>query len=408
MMTARPFGRLFGSYNRARGDELTAIERELYLLGVPTWRDTRDVPFGHTPTEIERAIKDPATSGALLLLTPEIAASPYVLDLEVPEIFARVRRDPTFMIVPIAAGGLSYEEATVLVQGRTGSEPLDQWNIHRVENDPLTANDARAIALRVLRQRLRIIMNGSGFSPLPINVCTRDAPAFRSDEFALALDHRSAFALDATASATSDVVDALRTLRQEISSINPLAWLEISGQVHLSHALALGAIFVATSGLRLTWIQNRAGYPSERWELLAAEPSSIPLVNVRRGLPRSHGVALVVSISDSAERAFSTVYGAHGPFGATAFVDARSMAPLTPATASVVAHRVAAAAREARALVPECGDLHVFYAGPAGLALMIGQLLTTFDGLVTYEYAADRYMASLRVSRASTALGIVT
>ena len=110
-----PLGSVFISYRRSparpAGNAEAALVRDaLRRAGVPTWRDLDDLTYEPTENALVAAIKDPTLSGAILLITPEVATSPVVRRVEAPHIFTRYRSEGGFWVLPVLIG-LDYGDA---------------------------------------------------------------------------------------------------------------------------------------------------------------------------------------------------------------------------------------------------------------------------------------------------------
>ena len=81
-----PLGRSFLSYKRDRSEEAELLIAAQHDLGIPTWRDVDDLGGVPTEDQITAVLRDPETANAILWLTPEVASSLMVRDVEAPEI----------------------------------------------------------------------------------------------------------------------------------------------------------------------------------------------------------------------------------------------------------------------------------------------------------------------------------
>src|SRR5947209_1738022 len=145
----------FLSYRRTHFREATMIIEAQRSLGIPTWQDTTDLPETLTESELRQIIRSPEVSNAVLLLTPDVNDSPIIRDVEFPEILARVEQDKEFFIIPVLAGGLDYPASGDLLKSRSSVQNLRDWNLKKIQNDPLTYMDACNIAERVLSRRIQ-------------------------------------------------------------------------------------------------------------------------------------------------------------------------------------------------------------------------------------------------------------
>ena len=152
-----PTGRSFLSYRRSRSEEgarLIASQRE---RGIPTWRDVDDLNTEPTETELRKILRDDNIANAVLWISPETADSPMIRNVEAPIAFERHARDDGFFVVPIAAGGLGYQEAAVAIRNSVSLSNVANWNMIKLEDDPATDPDIAMVANQVLKQRLQAI-----------------------------------------------------------------------------------------------------------------------------------------------------------------------------------------------------------------------------------------------------------
>ena len=86
-----------------------------------------------------------------------------------------------FFVVPVAAGGLGYEEVTRVAGTYLGVHDLGQWNVRKVASDPISAKDAAGVARQVLKRRVQEISKRlPAGEPLRLVLNTRKKPAFES------------------------------------------------------------------------------------------------------------------------------------------------------------------------------------------------------------------------------------
>jgi hypothetical protein len=108
-------------------------------------------------------------------------------------------------------------------------------------------------------------------------------------------------------------------------------------------------------------------------------------------------LAALVSVADDVTTAFNASRAALPPFRAIVSVTKTDGASARPphrlassGEAVDIAGKVRDAIRSARAQYPPIETVHLFMAVPAGLAMLIGQLLNTLV-VHTYELVGDRY-----------------
>ena len=105
-------GPVFLSYRHSDGAELAqALAWALRSAGVPVWLDRSDLPPGGTERRLEEAMQS-GLSGAVLLVTPNIAASSVVKEIELPHLL-RLEAEGAFTLsiastIEAETGGLDY------------------------------------------------------------------------------------------------------------------------------------------------------------------------------------------------------------------------------------------------------------------------------------------------------------
>lgn len=382
-------GRSFLSYKRERMAEARHLVRAQQLLGIPTFQDIANLDHGPTEDTLRKVLASPEIAGGVLLLTPEVADSPMIHNVEVPLLLARRRREDGFILIGLVAGGLTYNDVTGLFPNGLGTEDLRGWNLEKIDNDPLTFSDAQAMAMLVLQERLDSIASVSS-GPFQVSLNTRDRPAF-DPAFTLRLDWSPEFdAGDVTPEWWAEaLLPALRTVSKALVPLARDRGLVLSGFLSLPAAVALGAAFVETSGVSVDWRQ--AGQPADLpWSLAAADDAVDVAVTVRAGDVRADDLAVLVSLTDDVEQPFGVARSMLPAFRSLIHVAARVL-PLqisSPGEAVAIARLIRDAIRQARRQYLATGTVHFFMAVPAGVAVLLGQLLNTLDSVQTYDYRA--------------------
>lgn len=391
-----PTGRTFISYRRSRLAEVERLVRALREVGVPTWRDVDDLAHAPTGEELERTLADPATASAVLWLTPEVADSPTIRNLEAPRIVERAARGDGFYAVPVAAGGLGYEEAGALVRDRLGVHDLGGWNLLRMEGDPAGDDELREVARRVLDHRVRAVCAAEAPEE-PFRLRIRNwTGADPHAGFGLSLDWSHCFG-ERYCRDPSDwekvLLPALRAVKGALDRHARVRTVEASGRPSLSTAFVLGRAFLAVGELRLAWRQEPA---NQRWTL-SAEPGDQPLeVSIRAARPDGEALAVLLSLVDDVETGFGATaaelptFSAHVRIRPPGAFERSTLG--TPGEALAVAQATIAAVRRARCVYP-AKEIHLFAAIPAGLAVLLGQLANTLPAVHVHEHdpATGRY-----------------
>jgi SMODS-associated and fused to various effectors sensor domain len=229
----------------------------------------------------------------------------------------------------------------------------------------------------------RTILCASAYS------CARALP-FESG-VALALDWSARFAeKEAAADVWTDaLLPALDRVANAIRRHAPSRSIEAFGIPTLPAAAALGCAFLSTSGLRAAWRQMMPGQPEQLWALSAVRENSGFTSRITAKSAGARDVAVLVSVADDIEPVFASHLKNLPPLRAVVHITRQGNFPhliASPGQAADVAHVVQDGMRTVRRDYGNIGTVHLFMAVPAGLAVLIGQLLNTFGAIQTYEH----------------------
>lgn len=373
----------------------------LHDVGVPTWQDITNLRAEPAEDELRRVLDDPLTASALLWITPEVVGSTIILKVEMPEIIERRRADDGFFVQPVAADGLDYDSAARIASEHLGVDDLATWNLEKVNADPIEAADAAHIAELVLRRRLSEIVRTLGpGDPVRVTLNTRATAPFLAGT-ALALDWHVRFDGRVASAETWDdrLLPAITTVAATIRELAPGRLTVASGLLAIPAAVALGAAFLAPGGTDMGWQQRKVGRPDQLWSLGADRETSSVDIDEVSGDPSSQDMAVVVSINHDAEEAlkrsepdvprFRGYVRLRGAGGGPADLE-------VPGQALDAVLRLIDAVGTARRRWRDIRRTHLFIAGPAGFAIMVGQLLNGLGPIQTYEHlpndAVGRYV----------------
>lgn len=384
-------GRSFLSYRRLCRDEAKLLVQAQHDHGIPTWLDVNNLATAPTEDELRRVLADPSTASAVLFITPEVEASPIIRNVEVAQIIRRAEAGDGFFVVPLAAGGLDYAKAAEATSNHLSAQSLSDWNMQKVSGDTITSGTAAEVAHRVLVQRLQAIHRQLPQGErLRLGFFVRKPPPF-TPGIALALDWSSHFGEKETTPAVwqTTLVPALECIASTIRQHAPGREVEAFGLPTLPAAAALGSAFLSTGGLRLTWRQFMPDRTEQPWSLSQARVDTgfRPALSAKDASARD--IAVLVSVADNTEPVFAAYQNKLSSLRAVVHISKSSSYPhrlSSPGEAADVAYAVQDGMRQARRDYGDIGTVHLFMAVPAGLAVMIGQLLNTFGSVQTYEH----------------------
>jgi hypothetical protein len=395
-MATDPTGSSFLSYRRSRHQEARLLIQAQHDLGIPTWQDIQDLPTGQAETEIREALDNPATANGLLWLTPEVEQSDMIRQVEAPGLVRRHQANDGFFLLPVVAGGLTYNDATRIAGPLLAGANLADWNLQLIPSDPVTPQEATQVATQILRHRLGVIHRQlPPDQPLQVLVTTFDRPP-KQPGHALVLDWTRRFDQPRGRGADPAIWERvlLPALDQVVATIlaaTPGRPVVAGGKLPISAAVAVGVAFLVQRGQQLSWAQQIPGSGEQLWSLhTASEPSGFTF-QLREGTVTGQDLAVLVSVSDDVTNAFGRFHAAHGarsPFRGVLDVGHPAPPPhrLSAGQATDVADLVARGLRAARQRYPTITGVHLFMAVPVGLAVMIGQHLNTLGTVQTYDF----------------------
>ncbi len=391
--TTDPTGKCFISYRRSHLDEVRLLVAALHDHGVTTWQDLSDLDEEPLEPALRAVLSDSSTASGILWITPDVADSAVITGIEIPEMTIRAERGDAFYLIPVAAGGLDYASASRTALTRTTLSDFGTWNIIRVDHDPISEGDAATIARRALARRVAAVHGAvPAGTPLAIDVYTR-GPATPSPDAALTIDFTHRFrrrhaSMDAW---QAHILPAFDSIVDATAGRAPGRPLQFRGLVGLPTAIALGTMVLAPRAVSAAWIQRTPGRAPVAYSLAGDRRPSGFHVALHDHRADAVDLAVLINVSENTIPAVRATVGLP-EFRGRVHADPPGAHPhLFPdaAEATDLAYEVISAMRMARSRYGRMGDVHLFIAGPVGLAFLLGQLLNTFGTIRTYEHVSD-------------------
>jgi len=386
-------GRFFISYRRGqqREAEVDRLSLAMAIRGIPSWVDRRDLAMRPTIEELEKILASSETAGAVLYMTSDILAdsegeaSSIIRKIEAPRIVERARRDDRFVAIVLIAPDLTYEDGPRIYGTGVDLAFLPGRNSIRVPAEGLSGAQASTVSAKILRERLNAVKGAlEPNDPLRISLYTRVAAPI-DGTISLPLDWSSQFNGRHCDQARWDnlllpaLKDVMSEVRREVSGREIVG----SGQLGIPAAIALGETFSSTSGLNLIWMQTYLG-KTEPWRLgPKLADSGIRVTTSPRNL-KGTDIALLISVTQDVAPEVNEFLSSLPGLAAIVRVETERT-ELSAEAASTLAQEARAALIKARAEYRASGVIHVFLAGPVGLAVLVGQQLNTFAAIQTYE-----------------------
>ena len=405
-----PRGPVFLSYRRSDGADLAlALAWALRVSGVPVWLDRSDLPPGDTERRLEEAMQS-GLSGAVLVVTPDIAASSVVREIELPHLL-QMEAGGAFTLsiastIEAEAGGLDYSAPDRLLS-RAESD------LKGLRQDPaLTSRDIANIARSHCHQRmaaLRAAIQSAG-QVIDIDLQTRIVPSAIGPYGDLVVRLRPPTSGDRRPHRQG--LEDLRLFLGDLPHLLEIAGARharVSGGAHLSVAFALGAALPTT----LTGNVDAVDTAGHAWSVSDNAPApgaSTRLLEIMDRSPREaakgDAVVYVDLLPTRSDPAFDRLVEARTGRLACAF-HIRPVADgnLLPEDAGTIVAEASHAIRQA-ASRSETSEVHLLLRCPWTVALLLGRTLNTIR-VSLYEWedgpddcgslVAPRYLPSLVV-----------
>lgn len=386
-------GRVFISSAPTQQTEARLIAAALKDRGIPLWEEALALDKQFIEERIKEVLYSPGTAGGLLALTQQAGDSSQVKEVELPRIIERAKRGRNFFVV--AAKFRDFDSRQLNLPGRG-------LTFHSVNRKSAGPEEAAEIARLVLAQRIAAIHTSlPPDRPLRLELYTKTPPPFKAGT-ALLVDwnHRFTGRFAAAKDWDECLLPALRDIAHTIGAAAPGRVVEADGRPSLPALTALGACFLQPLDIKIGWWQHTPGRQDQLWTIdTPREPSGFTVqINAHR--PEGADLAVLVSAvpSNNVEPAFESTPDLP-PFRAIVRIwkaPPQEQELANAGQAAGLAWEVRNAIMEARMSHPRIRCVHLFMAAPAGLAMMVGQLLNRAGPVQTYEHEAgeggDRYL----------------
>lgn len=395
-MTTRvkPLGPTFLSYRESDGQHhAESLAWALRAAGVPVWHDETDLPPGDTRQRLQEALAS-GLSGAVLVVTPGLADSSVVRDIEVPALRA-LAADSAFSFAiastvedPGRPGHLDFTAPDRLLG--LPADSLRAFKQYRISAD--TGTIPRELARRRMRVHREL-----GQAALEINLQTRLEPHAEVSGSGLVVRTRPpANGRRAPAAAIwTPLREFLRDLPQ-LAEASGAERLLVRGGAHLSVAFALGAALPTTAG----WPVSVEGSDRRPWDDVAVDSVELQErldMRDRTGGPAAVFVDLVPTPGPVAT---FDEHVSHQAYRGILRVSQARPAPLPPAAGAGTADAISDRIRSAAAA---CGTNRVdlFLRVPFPVAVLLGRRLNTLE-ITLHEWedgiAPPRYVPMATVA----------
>jgi hypothetical protein len=384
-----PLGPVFVSYRQSDGSELAAdLAWALRAAGVPVWHDHTDLPPGDTSQRLSEALSS-GLSGAILVVTPDIALSDVVKSVELPALLD-LAKDPafTFSIVSTllrADAKLDFSAPDLLLQTPTGT-------LSAIEQLPVVTAAQRArVAQTQVRRRLEhlrpAIAERGGLLTLDLQTRVPPHAALFDADLVVRLRPPADGQRRPHRQGLGDLRNFLGQLPQFVA-IGGASVVQVRGGAHLSAACAVGAALPTTLMGTVDVIDTLGSSWTTGGQV--ARSSADPIVARAGQSIGNHDPGPVLAYVDllpsRSDGAFNDLVAS------SSFAEAVHLRPvddglLEPDTAPQVVGDIVALVREL-AGAHATTEVHLLLRCPFPIALLIGRSLNTLT-VHLYEWEDD-------------------
>lgn len=390
-----------GADGRAR--LIAPLEEEIELRGAAVWRDVhRLLPGQHNWEEIQLGINE--ATMFIQVATPRSVTRPSVWR-EIEMAHARREREPGFPIAVVRIGISREDLDEACVQYRV--RPLSVYQQHevtldpswRAEQDPGWAQRAaRQLLGTAVQQRVREDPERS------LMLAIRSSTTRTAQVPDLDLDWSGCFTPEPDAETWGRLLAALMDVADAVTSQTRQPRIAVAPLARLGAGYALGWAIPRTSGRALdiihadkrqTWASDAAPNDDGRTEFIEETDAD--------GEPQLAGVLL--SVGRDARELYQRS-DALRRVGRLLEVRRPAGADLTAESAAYVALRIGDAIRgwcDSRGVT----EVHIFGAGPIGLAVLIGRQLNATVDVTVFHDQGGVYTAACRLPVGSKGTGTV-
>lgn len=400
-----PLGPVFISYRQSDGTSLAvALAWALRAAGVPVWHDQTDLPPGDTTKRLAEALAC-GLSGAILVVTPEIASSRVVREVELPALL-ELADNPAFTFTIVSVEHKEHDAASLDHAAPDRLLGTPKGTLSAVYQSPVAtvaqqADVARAQARRRLEHLREEIGEASG--ELLLDLQTRVPPFAARNDAHLVVRLRPP--LDGQRRPHPDGLSELQGFLGSLPQLVAIAGatsVRIRGGAHLSVACALGAAIPSTL-LGSVHVVDTSG---SGWHLGGQVPAPGVHPLIGPASPASHhrdrGAVLVYLdlLPQRSDAAFEGLAIA-GDFAGVVHLRPLADGLLDPARAAELIGEATAAIRDF-ASAHATSTVHLVLRCPYPVALLLGRSLNTltvhlYEWENSDETTEPRYVPSVVV-----------
>jgi len=385
-----PLGNVFLSYKHQDSDLPDQLEESLKNHGIPLWRDVSHLRAAPMHQKLKDEIRNPGISGAVVLLSKEVANSEAILEIELPTLHERWREDEAFFTVIALYPELDYSEANYVLEQAASVYDFSNWHMESLDSS--IVDSCREISKPVLQERLDAINELiDAAEPLECSLDTYVEPSYGSD-LALEIDWSSYFEGEFPDEDewSEYLLPVLVDVVNQVKQSAPDRRVVFRGQTHLPASFALGYYTSTTSSIQAEWRPQSGS--DEVWSNYRDSEDSGLDWELRANSVSNTDLAVLVNVSDRVETEVGNTKPELPRFsGILEFTPNDGVGThLSSAEAAHAATVFKQGIRHALDELQNTERIHLFMAVPDGLAFLCGQQTNTFPSIQTYAFDNNR------------------
>lgn len=386
-----PTGHVFLSYKHEQKDVASFLQTELERHGVPIWRDIFDLKPEPLRDEIIEQLENPRTAGGIALISEGVADSDIILNDELPSFKRRWDADDDFFVVVVPCPDVGVGEAKSILSGVPTLHDFSAWKMLPLEET--SSEQATDIVESVLSERIERI---DGYlpdgDPIECSLDTYEAPAHEVDP-AITINWSQYFEQGPPSQDVWDqrLIPALATVLDSLNRNATGRLLRFRGRTRLPAAFAVGYYLPTTRHIPAMWLQPTKMGRTTEWSFdVDAEESGLKGELQRRP---NHGseLAVLINISADVQPELDQMHDELPEFNAVLRLTPEDGPgiELTPGQAVHAADVFRTEVQSAIKKLSNISTIHLFMAGPMGLAFLFGQKSNALRPVQTYLYNKD-------------------
>lgn len=388
-----PSGKVFLSYSHEQQEIADLLEDALREHGIPVWRDKSDIPSTPLESGIEHVVEDTdQIAGGILLVSEAVADSEVILEVELPRFRDRWDADDTFFVVIVRCPDIGVGQAKSILGESSAVHDFSVWYMEQLA--ATTHQAATQVADFVLKQRInRLDSSLTDDQSIECSLDTYEEPAY-DPRPAIAIDWSTHFEPGPPSHQVWNqrLLPTLSRVTKRLSREAPGRTLQFHGRAHLPAAFALGRSLQETRGIPTSWMQADHAGITQSWSLNNDREDSGLKTKLTKRTVSSCDLAVLISVSDEVQPQVGNSKPDLPEFNGILELTAEDV-PGVRFGPEQAYHAATVFRDEVRGAVNELSNtsrIHLFMAGPVGLAFLFGQLSNALPPIQTYLYEENK------------------